>query len=325
LFVAYMLPAAPAKAKAPDAVRSAEWLTPEERFMTTSNDREDRLPNAPLLNSSAGETAAAREAAPSAEEDLAAAAVAHEARPPERVVEYVADPAQLVTNHRLLGVLGVLAVLLLVQAAFNLVLYLRRPDTIVVDRTAGGDRVVTMDNREYGLTDGVQLLRDSPTDGDKKYLATVFLELYYGNNPDYRDRQLNEAISLMVAARGREMFNYLKQNRILEQQAAESWQARWTPQQVSVDPSDPFTVRVIGVQNLTRVVNQRPVEETHQLNVTVKLAKDELGRDERNKRTGYQVTWFGWEELKNPPAAADSQPPPNGATTFAPPNPSVVR
>jgi hypothetical protein len=174
-----------------------------------------------------------------------------------------------------------------------------------------------MNNRAYGLTDGAELKRDQLTDGDKRYLTTVFLGLYYGNNPDYRDQQLNEAIGLMVAARGREMFNYLKQNHVLEQQAAESWQAKWTQQQVSVDPSDPFTVHVIGVQNLTRIVNQRPVEETHQLNVTVKLAKDELGRDERNKRTGYQVTWFGWEELKNPTAATDSSAP-NPTTTVAP-------
>lgn len=215
------------------------------------------------------------------------------------IIDYVADPEQMITNHRLLGVLGVLVVIVLVQAAFNLVLYLRKPDTLVVDRTEGKDRVVTLNNREYGLTDNVQFNQDKLTDGDKQYLASYFLKLYYGNNPDYRDSQLNEAISLMVASRGREMFSYLKNNRILERQAAESWQAKWTEQQSSVDPADPFTIRIIGTQHLTRIINQRPVEETHQLNVTVKLAKDELGRDERNKRTGYQITWFGWEELKN--------------------------
>src|SRR5205814_2881000 len=97
----------------------------------------------------------------------AAAAVetAHVVGRPERVIDYVADPEQLVTNHRLLGVLGVLVVIVLVQAAFNLVLYLRRPDMIVVDRTAGVDRVVVMNNRAYGLSDGVQLKRDELTDG----------------------------------------------------------------------------------------------------------------------------------------------------------------
>jgi hypothetical protein len=239
------------------------------------------------------------------EQGMSAQSVTDESKATERIVDYVADPEQTVTNHRLLGVLGVLVVLVLVQAAFNLVLYLRRPDTIVVDRTAGGDRVVVMNNREYGLTDNVQFSPDHLTDGDKKYLASYFLKLYYGNNPDYRDQQLNEAINLMVASRGRELFNYLKQNRILEQQASESWQAKWTEQQISVDAADPFTVHVIGLQQLTRIINQRPVEETHQLNVTVKLARDELGRDERNKRTGYQVTWFGWDELKNTASLGD--------------------
>ena len=227
-----------------------------------------------------------------------------------RIVDYVADPQQTVTIHRLLGVLGILVVIILAQAAFNLMLYLRKPDTLVVDRTAGGERVVMLDNREYGLSDGVELRRDRLTDGDKKYLATHFLELYYGNNPDRRDRQLNEAIGLMVAGRGREMFNYLKQNRILEQQAAESWQAVWTPQQTNVDAADPFTVRIIGVQRLTRIVSQRPVEENHQLNLTVKLAKDELGRADRNQRTGYQITWFGWEEL---PSSAQGSSTPTAA------------
>ena len=44
---------------------------------------------------------------------------AHVVRPSERVVDYVADPEQLVTNHRLLGVLGILVVIVLVQAALT--------------------------------------------------------------------------------------------------------------------------------------------------------------------------------------------------------------
>lgn len=236
---------------------------------------------------------------------------------PERIVDYIADPETIESNRRLMSALGIAVVIILVQSAFNLTLYLRRPDRIVVDRTAGGDRVVTMNNREYGLTDSVSFTPDELTAGDKKYLASLFVKLYYGNNPDIRDRQLNEAIGLMVASRGRELFEYLRRNRVLEQQATESWQARWTEQQVWVDQSDPFTVHIIGTQNLTRVISQRPVEETHQLNLTVRLARDELGRDDRNRRTGYQITWFGWDELQNAPAAATTAT--TSTTTAAPP------
>jgi|SRR5947209_1991167 len=241
-----------------------------------------------------------------------------------RIVDYVADPETVESNRRLIGALGVCVIIILVQAAFNLTLYLRRPDRIVVDRTRGGDRVVVMNNREYGLTDNVAFSPDEPTAGDKKYIVSRFLELYYGNNPDIRDRQLNEAIQLMVASRGRELFEYLRRNHVLEQQAAESWQARWTEQQIWVDQSDPFTVHVIGTQNLTRVINQRPTEEIHQLNLTVKVARDELGRDDRNRRSGYQITWFGWEELQNAQGAAGSSQP-NLSTTTATTQPSTSR
>jgi len=261
---------------------------------------------------------AAADATDSSVEHIAAQA---DAPAVERIVDYVADPDTVETNRRLMGALGICVVIILVQAAFNLTLYLRRPDRIVIDRTAGGDRVVVMNNREYGLTDNVQFSPDEPSAGDKKYIVSQFLSLYYGNNPDIRDRQLNDAIGLMVSTRGRELFEYLRRNRVLEQQSAESWQARWTQQQIWIDQADPFTVRVIGTQNLTRIVDQRPVEETHQLNLTVRLARDELGRDERNKRSGYQITWFGWDELQNAPAAPQSQAStPNGNSSSARPS-----
>jgi hypothetical protein len=221
---------------------------------------------------------------------------------PERVIEYCADPEQAITNYRLVGVVGLCVVVVLVESVFCLMLYLRRPDRIVVDRTAGGDRVVVMNDREFGLTDSVEFAKDTPTAGDKKYLAAHYLELLYGNNPDARDKQLERAIRLMTPVNGRKFFNYLKDNRILEQQAVESWQAVWTPQTVSIDANDPFTVRAIGIQRLTRIVNGASIEETRQLNVVVKLSRDQLGRDDRNLRTGYLVDWFDWNELKSPDA-----------------------
>src|SRR5215213_1687882 len=252
-----------------------------------------------------GDAAQARPSFPTDVEEEDAGGVG--ANSAERIVDYVADPDTVESNRRLIGALGVCVIIILVQAAFNLTLYLRRPDRIVVDRTAGGDRVVVMNNREYGLTDNVGFSPDEPTAGDKKYLVSRFLELYYGNNPDIRDRLLNEAIQLMVASRGREFFEYLRRNRVLEQQSAESWQAKWTQQQIWVDQADPFTVHVIGTQHLTRVINQRPVDETHPLNLTVKVARDELGRDDRTRRSGYQITWFGREELQNAEGASANQ------------------
>ena len=134
----------------------------------------------------------------------------------ERVIEYCTDPEQAITNYRLVGVVGLMVVVMLVQTAFCLMLYLRRPDRIVVDRTGGSDRVVTMNDREYGLTDAVEFRPDAPTEGDKKYLVTRYLELLYGNNPDRRDRQLEQAIRLMTPLNGRRFFNYLRDKYLIK-------------------------------------------------------------------------------------------------------------
>ncbi|MCA1626731.1 MAG: hypothetical protein LC742_02035, partial [Acidobacteria bacterium] len=56
------------------------------------------------------------------------------------------------------------------------------------------------------------------------------------------------------------------------------------------------------------------VEETRQLNVIVKLSRDQLGRDDRNLRTGYLVDWFDWNELRDPQTSTATA---NGATSSA--------
>ncbi|MCP9496627.1 MAG: hypothetical protein MSG64_19495 [Pyrinomonadaceae bacterium MAG19_C2-C3] len=224
---------------------------------------------------------------------------------PERIVDYCVDPEQAITIYRLVGALGVCAAVILVLAGTLTMVCLRKPNMLVVDRTSGGDRVVMMDDREFGLTDNVEFTKDRLTAGGKIYLVRNYLELLYGNNPDYREKQLEAAIKLMVDGNGRKFFRYLSEKRILEQQAAESWQASWSPQSITVDPKDSFTVRAIGVQKLRRIVHGTPVDETNQLNVTVRISRDSLGRDDRNLHTGYQIDMFDWTVLKNPTAPTD--------------------
>jgi len=223
--------------------------------------------------------------------------------PFERIVDYCLDPEQSLTNYRLVGVVGVCAAVIVVLSIALLIVTFQKPRLVVVDRTQGGDRVVMMDDRAFGLTDSVEFTKDRLTAQGKIYLVRNYLELLYSNNPDYRERQLEAAIKLMVTENGRKFFRYLKEKHILEQEAAESWQATWSPQAITVDPDDPFMVRAIGVQKLRRKVGGTVVEEVHQLNLRVRLVRDELGRDDRNLLTGYLVDLFDWDELKNPTLA----------------------
>lgn len=230
----------------------------------------------------------------------------------ECIVDYCVDPEQSLTNYRLVGVVGVCAAVIVVLSVALLIVTFQKPRLVVVDRTQGGDRVVMMDDRAFGLTDSVEFTKDRLTAQGKIYLVRNYLELLYSNNPDYRDKQLEAALKLMVTENGRKFFRYLKEKRILEQEAAESWQATWSPQAITVDPDDPFMVRAIGVQKLRRKVGGTVVEEAHQLNLRVRIVKDDLGRDERNLLTGYLVDLFDWDELKNP-----ALPSPPASTTSA--------
>jgi hypothetical protein len=90
---------------------------------------------------------------------------------------------------------------------------------------------------------------------------------------------------------------YFKEQHILERQRAESWQAVWTPQDVSIDRIDPFTLRVIGKQEITKYVNNAMHQETKQLQINVKLIADPAGRSDANRRTGFLVAAVDYKEL----------------------------
>jgi hypothetical protein len=96
----------------------------------------------------------------------------------------------------------------------------------------------------------------------------------------------------------------MRERGVVDQQRAESWQAVWTPMDVSVDRSDPYTVSVIGKQEITKVVGGAAQTETKQLRLTVKLVADPKGRADRNLRTGFLVAVLDTHELPGSAAPA---------------------
>ncbi len=102
-----------------------------------------------------------------------------------------------------------------------------------------------------------------------------------------RPDDLEHAIKMMVPASAVEL---MKQMRLeLEKQRQERWQSVWEPQITSIDPTDPYTVRVLGKQHITRVVKNEVKHETRQLAFNLKLVFDSQGRADRNERTGFLI------------------------------------
>lgn len=205
------------------------------------------------------------------------------------------DPADVRMILSLASTGMLLVLLLLVSLAFNFYQYVRRPDRIVVDRSSG--RVLEINDRDYGETEAVQLGPDRLTSADKQYVTDEFVRALYQVDPATRPRDIERALRMMVPESALKFARYLKQEGTLEKQRAESWQAVWTPQDISVDRVDPYTVRVIGKQEITKIIAGAAQHETRQLNLTLKLVADPQRRADRNLRSGFLVTAFDYKEL----------------------------
>src|SRR5262249_2720109 len=208
------------------------------------------------------------------------------------------DPADVRTILSMAWTGTLLVLLLLASVAFNIWQYWRRPDRIVVDRSSG--RVLMINDREYGETEAVKLGPDKLTNADKQYLAEEFVKAIYGVDPATRPRDIERALRMMAPASALLFARYLKQTGALDKQRSESWQAVWTPQDISVDGADPYTVRVIGKQEISKMIAGATQQETRQLHLTLKLVADPQRRADRNLRSGFLVASFDYKELGTP-------------------------
>jgi hypothetical protein len=205
------------------------------------------------------------------------------------------DPADVRTILSMAWTGTLLVLLLLASVAFNIWQYWRRPDRIVVDRSSG--RVLMINDREYGETEAVRLGPDRLTVADKQYIAGEFVKAVYQVDPATRPRDIERALRMMVPESALLFARYLKQTGVLDKQRAESWQAVWKPQDISIDGADPYTVRVIGKQEITKMIAGATQQETRQLHLTLKLAADPQRRTDRNLRSGFLVASFDYKEL----------------------------
>ncbi len=199
--------------------------------------------------------------------------------------------------------LSVLA-LLFASICMNIYQYIRQPDLIVAVTTESGNRVVKINDRDYGRTDAVQLGPDKLSNEDKRYIASEFVKAMYAIDPASRPRDIERALRMMVPSEAVKYANYLKQSGQLEQQRREKWQAVWVEQDNSVDRADPYTVHIIGAQQITKVIGDQVVHEEVQNSLDFKLVVD-LPRSDRNLRSGFLIGTFGGKELNQPPAAAN--------------------
>lgn len=217
------------------------------------------------------------------------------------------DKDDVTTILNLTRLVMLLAMILMASAAANIFQYYRRPDRIIVDGPSG--RVMSINDRNYGKEEGVEFGPDRLTAQDKLYVTREFVRYLYQVDPATRPRDVEKALRLMVPDSAVKFSNWLKERGILDQQKAESWQASWSPMDISVDPNSPYTVNVIGKQEINKLVSGAAVKEAKQLRITIRLMADPKGRDDRNLRSGFLISFIDAHELNDVPSqqGSDSQ------------------
>jgi len=214
------------------------------------------------------------------------------------------DKDDVTTILNLTRLVMLLAMILMASAAANVFQYYRRPDRIIVGPSG---RVLSINDRNYGQEEGVEFGPDRLTAQDKLYVTREFVRYLYQVDPATRPRDVEKALRLMVPDSAVKFSNWLKERGILDQQKVESWQASWVPMDISVDPNSPYTVNVIGKQEINKLVSGAAVKEAKQLRITIRLMADPKGRDDRNLRSGFLISFIDAHELNDVPSQQGSE------------------
>jgi hypothetical protein len=158
------------------------------------------------------------------------------------------DPADVRTILRQARI--IILCLLVTTIAILGVVYktIQRPDRIVVDMSSG--RTVMINDREFGATEAVRLEKDKLQIADMDYVVKAFLEYLYRVDQRTRSKDIEAALRLMVPGQAKKFAQYLTEQKILQTQREQQWNATWTPEYLEHVPGKALTVKVYGLQGL---------------------------------------------------------------------------
>lgn len=211
------------------------------------------------------------------------------------------DPADVRTIRRQ-GRLILLCLLISAIAILGVVYKsIQRPDRIVVDMSSG--RTVMINDREFGATEAIRLEKDKLQIADMDYVVKAFLDYLYRVDQRTRSKDIESALRLMVPGQAKKFAQYLTEQKILQTQREQQWNATWTPEYLEHVQGKPLTIKVYGTQEIDLVVKNESKHTTKHVLLTVELLPDapEGGtfRLDRNLRSGFRINALDYKELSS--------------------------
>lgn len=217
------------------------------------------------------------------------------------------DPADVRTIRRQTRL--IMVAFLIVAVAVVGVVYkaIQKPDRIVVDLSSG--RAVMINDRELGATEAVKLEKDKLQLADMDYVVKAFVEYLYRVDQRSRSKDIEAALRLMVPGQAKKFAQYLTEQKILQTQREQQWNAVWKAEYLEHAPGNPLTVKIYGSQDIDMVIKNESRHATKHLLLTVELLPDapENGtfRLDRNLRSGFRINSIDYKEL----SASESETP----------------
>src|ERR1051326_2734827 len=116
-----------------------------------------------------------------------------------------------------------------------------------------------------------------------------------------RSKDIEAALRLMVPGQAKKFAQYLTEQKILQTQREQQWNASWTPEYLEHVQGKPLTIKVYGTQEIDLVVKNESKHATKHVLLTVELLPDapEGGtfRLDRNLRFGFRINALDYKEL----------------------------
>jgi hypothetical protein len=211
------------------------------------------------------------------------------------------DPADVRTIRRQSWLI-ILSCLISGLAVLGLVYKsIQRPDRIVVDMSSG--RTVMINDRELGATEAVRLEKDKLQLADMDYVVKAYLDYLYRVDQRSRSKDIEAALRLMVPGQAKKFAQYLTEQKVLQTQREQQWNATWKPEYLEHAPGKPLTVKVYGTQEIDMVIKNESKHATKHILLTVELLPDapENGtfRLDRNLRSGFRINSIDYKELSS--------------------------
>jgi hypothetical protein len=178
---------------------------------------------------------------------------------------------------------------------------IQKPDRIVVDMSSG--RAVMINDRELGATEAVRLEKDKLQIADMDYVVKAFVEYLYRVDQRSRSKDIEAALRLMVPGQAKKFAQYLTEQKVLQTQREQQWNATWKPEYLEHAPGKPLTVKLYGTQEIDMVLKNESKHLTKHVLLTVELLPDapENGtfRLDRNLRSGFRINSIDYKELSS--------------------------